>query len=259
MLSYKEFSGRAEINKVIINVGMPRTGTNTWTAMMRSLHQHQQVQHRSKGQFHRIFSDYKTEDLAEILLNGNKTWVDNPLMKKLSLPSAQHFDDDDGGVFLAMADHPAFLLAPIAHQFLKVHWVHVTRNLTTHVESVRYMLGEWLTDRCKCKSAPLCSSGNIALIDRLFFNVKGAVAALCKHSMDPSKIPQALLEDWLGSWERMTREFLRGHPRYIELKLEDGAEANMRKMARFLKMNDTLAVQGLDFTSFQKNERSGSD
>ena len=81
--------------RIVVNLGMPRTGTNSWISMMKGLYY-------NSGEFHRIFDKYEPHDLAELLLLGNSSSPSNPLHRTLVEPPAN-------GDIRAVADHPLLL------------------------------------------------------------------------------------------------------------------------------------------------------
>ncbi|KAL9180508.1 hypothetical protein ACHAXT_010961 [Thalassiosira profunda] len=227
--------------KIVVNVGMPRTGTNTWIEMMKGLYP-------GGGEFHHIYERYAPEDLSELLLRGNQSSVANPLYRLLTRPPK--------GDVRAMVDHPFFLLAPIARDFPEVHFIQMTRELEPHVNSTLYMLQRWCQDRCTCDKAPKCTSaGNMALVDRLYFDRFHALRFMCDNNGDASKIPRDLVRTWLATHEAETGRDLRGHPRALRLRLEDGARANAGRMARFLGLGES-ALGSLDFDALHANKGS---
>ena len=77
--------------RIVVNLGMPRTGTNSWISMMKGLYY-------NSGEFHRIFDKYEPHDLAELLLLGNRSSPSNPLHRTLVEPPAN-------GDIRAVSDH----------------------------------------------------------------------------------------------------------------------------------------------------------
>jgi len=161
----------------------------------------------------------------------------------------------------AMADWPAFLLAPIANDFPLVYWVQVTRELESHVNSTRFMYDEWMTDRCKCDLAPRCYAGDDAAyasaVDRLYFDKYNALGVMCENMMEGRRpsVPDDLLRAMLRGEEREITRRLRGHPRFLQLKLEDGPRANARRMAEFLGIADDVAARNIDYDSLHLNKK----
>ena len=212
--------------QIVVNVGMPRTGTTSWISLARELY-------RDDGEFHHQYEGYGADDLGELLARGNGSSARNPLLRLLT-EAPRPRRGPDGPAVRAMADHPFFLLAKVARDFPEVYWVQVTRDRATHVGSVRYMLGRYCQDRCRCRRRPRCATGAMAVLDELFFDRFGQLGILCARGGDAGRIPGELLDRWLRTHEGETTGRLAGHPRFLRLRLEDGTGTNAERMARFL-------------------------
>jgi len=242
--------------KIIVNVGMPRTGTHSWINMLKILYP-------TSYELHHQIYDYEAQDLAELLLLGKRTNPTNPLYQKLTLPPSSFSSGSSSSngssrsAVRAMADHPAFLLAPIAKDFPHVYWIQVTRELESHVNSTLYMLNTWCQDRCVCNTAPRCSKGSIALIDRLYFDKNRVLELMCENNGNANLIPRDVIRTWLRRYEEETEAYLRDHPRFLRLRLEDGSRENMKRMVQFLGLNESV-LDLLDYESFHLKSRKGN-
>ena len=92
--------------------------------------------------------------------------------------------------------------------------------------------------------------GNIALIDRLYFNRFDALGHLCKDL----EVPRELVRNWLQLHEMETWSHIRRHPRFLQLSLEDGARINAEKMVHFLELEES-ALELLNFESLHLNKQ----
>lgn len=107
-------------------------------------------------------------------------------------------------------------------------------------------------DRCQCATAPRCTKGALALVDRLYFDKYRALGHLCRD-LD---VPRALVRAWLASWEEETLGYMRGHPRFLHLRTEDDARSSMQTLAHFLGLDfNASSLNSLDFKSFHITER----
>lgn len=213
-------------NPIIINLGLPRTGTTTWVEMVKVLYP-------TEPEVYHISDAYSTVELGELLSLGNRSDPSNALYRKLTSPPK---------TVRAMADHPAFLFAPIAKDFPHVYFVQVTREVESHIKSTRYMMGKWLQDRCLCHTAPRCQEHNLALLDRLYYNKYNALGHMCRHGGNPESIPKDLLYEMLTQESANIQQLMHDHPKFLAIKLEDGVERNLKKMAIFLGLNASEAT-----------------
>ena len=117
---------KSNTGSIIVNLGMPRTGTRSWMSTMEKIFPNMNAEYHHVATGY-IDSHFNSEDLAELLLFGNQSSPGNPLYGCLMHPPIN-------GVRV-MADLPWFLLAPIAKDFPHVYWVQVTRELESHISS----------------------------------------------------------------------------------------------------------------------------
>ncbi len=226
--TYPEIPAVGSEKRIIMDLGLPRTGTTTFVAMMKQLFP------GAGGEFTHYHWGWEPEDLLEILMLGNRSSPDNAIYKMLTQPPQ---------AVRAVADLPAFLLSPIAKDFPNVYWIQVRRGIEGHIKSTRFMLQKWAQDRCKCRKAPRCVISKLQTTDRLYNDKYNAIGTMCKNNGNAAKIPEELLRNMILQEENEIIRNMRGHPRFLQLTLEDGTEANMKKMAEFLHVNITWNIQ----------------
>jgi len=97
-----------------------------------------------------------------------------------------------------------------------------------------YMMQKWMRGRCACEAAPLCTKGNLALLDRLYYNKYDIVGHMCRNKFNMSAIPRHLVRKVIQEHEEQTRRSLAGHPRFLHYRLEDNMTNIVQKLADFL-------------------------
>lgn len=240
----QQYKSSTNPEKIIVNVGMPRTGTRSWMATMEKIFPNTNAEYHHVATGY-IDSHFNSEDLAELLLFGNQSSPANPLYRYLMHPPTN-------GVRV-MADLPWFLLAPIAKNFPHVYWVQVTRELESHINSTIYMLETHASYRCKCKDKPRCSKGSMALIDRLYYDKYNALGHICNEI---DQVPRDLVRTWLKNWEEETYSSMIDHPHFLQLRLEDTTRSNAEKMVKFLELDMSASIlNAIDFESIHVSEK----
>jgi len=96
----------------------------------------------------------------------------------------------------------------------------------------------------------------MALIDRLYFDKNHVLELMCENNGNAKLIPRDVVRTWLRGHEEETEAYLRDHPRFLRLSLEDGARENMKRMVHFLGLNESV-LDLLDYESFHLKSRRG--
>lgn len=231
-------------NKIVVNLGMPRTGTHSIIMAVKQLLEIDDPETEITG--HHVFKGYHPDELTEFLFFGKQSPPHNPLLQQFT------FDNATNNAVRIMADHPYFLLAPVAPDFPEhTYWIHVTRDVETHIPSFLYILEQFAWPRCRCGiGAPFCEGVNpiMTQLDRLFFNRHQVLGKLCESfdstqpmgsKVNATKVPEVrdlariLLEEHTKDIQVFFQE-KNPHLRYLHLRLEDPEDQKLNQIADFL-------------------------
>jgi hypothetical protein len=249
-------------NKIIIDVGLPRCGTNSFITFMKALFPDEPNQ-----KFIHQYDKFSAYNLAEYLALGNLTSPGNPIFRFLtdSAPSrpvsmadnrtTTEVKTNKTSLLRAMADYPAFLLTPKAMDFPNVYWVQVTRDIEDLVDSTFYMIQRWMKGRCSCPQAPSCyKADRWKIMDRLYYNRYQILEYFCNNNQNASAIPRDLIRKLITNSEEQIANYLKDHPHYLHFKLEEDTHVKLQKLASFLGLESVLNVTFAD-KEFQANKR----
>lgn len=237
--------------KIVVNVGMPRSGTTSFMNFIKALF-HDKSNNKKYIHGYRSFSN---TELAEYLSLGNESAVDNRILSLVTPPPETMGRDNNSTTLVrAVSDFPAFLLAPKAMDFPHVYWVQVTRDVEDHVDSTLYMIQKWMESRCNCPDAPRCKSA-MDLVDRLYYNKYGILEHFCRNNKNASAIPRDLVRKLVTKQQEQTANYLKDHPHYLHYALEEDDDVKLEKLAHFLGLGTEALPSATNVKKFNNNQR----
>jgi hypothetical protein len=250
-------------NKIIIDVGLPRSGTNSFITLMTAL-----FPDEPKHKFIHQYNKFSAYNLAEFVALGNISSPENPILHLLTDDSLSHpgstGDSENTTVVTknttrllrVMADYPAFFLAPKAMDFPNVYWVQVTRDVEDLIDSTLYMIQRWAKERCKCPQAPYCyDTDRWMIMDRLYYNRYKILEYFCNNNKNASAIPRRLIRLLVTTFEEQTANYLKDHPHYLHFRLEEDTDTKLQKLSTFLGLGKVPNITIAD-SEFHKNKRT---
>jgi hypothetical protein len=249
-------------NKIIVYVALPRCGTTSFISFMKAL-----FPDEPKEKFIHQYNNFSAFNLAEFLTLGNLSSPENPVLRLLIDDSSSHRASKGGSktankpegnttsLLVAMADYPAFLLAPRAMEFPDVYWVQVTRDVEDLVDSTLYMIQRWMKNRCNCPQSPSCyKSDRFEIMDRLYYNRYKILEDFCNNHRNASAIPRKKVRQLVTTFEGQIANYLKNHPHYLHFTLEEDTDVKLQKLATFLGL-ETVPSANATNIEFQANKR----